>query len=208
MYFILWPYQNLGRLGKFTRKHIGGTVGRYSHLTGYIYHIFHHRHLARSQFSLYSLRLLERHHYHLFPDTDRILLRCAQRLGISDQSRLLRVFEYCAPPLVFIGRYITGPPPAHSLVMLGATFKFSSETLFDGTLLTLGLDKGAIITVLAGIVAVIYVELLQERESKYASHWKSSFLVQWLAILYPDRYNSLGILNQEYISAEFIYAQF
>ena len=215
--YVFYPLalsKPFGRLGKFTRKHIGGTVGKIfptSLATCIIYFIIGIWHGANFRYIAFGF-------WNGIIITSSLILTgfysgVRKRLGISDQSRLLRVFRILRTAfLVFIGRYITRAPRLlTALSMLGATFlNFHPERLFDGTLLTLGLDKGAIITVLAGIVAVIYVELLQERGIEIRkSLEKRSFLVQWLAILVPlTAIILLGILNQEYISAEFIYAQF
>lgn len=214
LFYPLSLSKPFGRLGKFARKHIGGTVGKIfstSLATFIIYFVIGIWHGANFRYIAFGF-------WNGIIITSSLILAgfysgVRKRLGISEGSLLLRVFRILRTAfLVFIGRYITRAPRLLTAVsMLGATFvNFRARSLFDGTLLTLGLDKAGIIIVLAGIFAVLCAEFIQERGIMIRKTLeKRGFLVQWLAILIPLAVILLlGVFNQDYISAEFIYAQF
>lgn len=214
LFYPLSLSKPFSRLGRLARRHIGGTTGKIipaSLATFIIYFIIGIWHGANFRYIAFGF-------WNGIIITSSLILAgfytgVRKRLGISEKSPLLRVFRILRTAfLVFIGRYVTRAPRLLTAVsMLGATFlNFNAKRLFDGTLLTLGLDSQAIIIVLAGIFAVLCAEFLQEQGIEIRkSLEKRGFFVQWLAMLIPlAAIILLGFLDQEYIAAEFIYAQY
>lgn len=214
LFYPLSLSKPFGRLGKFTRRHIGGTIGKIfstSLATFIIYFVIGIWHGANFRYIAFGF-------WNGLIITSSLILagfyaKTRNLLNISDNSPLLRVFRIMRTSfLVFIGRYITRAPRFLTAVsMLYVTFSdFRAGNLLDGTLLTLGLDKSGIIVVLVGITAILVAEFLQERGIRIRQSFeKRGFLIQWLAILIPlATILLLGVLDQNYIAAEFIYAQF
>jgi hypothetical protein len=214
LFYPLSLSKPLGRLGKFTRKHIGGTLGKIfptSLATFVVYFaigIWHGANFKYIAFGLWNGVII----------TSSLLLnafygKAREKLHIGEHSAGLRVFRIVRTALlVFIGRYVTRAATFDAaLNMLAATFtNFRVEQLYDGTLLTLGLDGLALAVVAVGMAAVLVVEFYQERGGKVRETLeKKNFFIQWLAIFIPLAVILLlSVITHDYIAAEFIYAQF
>ncbi|MFQ7281128.1 MAG: MBOAT family O-acyltransferase [Christensenellales bacterium] len=202
------------RLGKFTRRKIGGRFGKIfptslaTLIVYFVIGIWHGANFRYIAFGLWNGVLM----------TASLLLAnplntLRQTLKISETSWGFRVFQTLRTmALVFVGRYITRAPRLlTALAMLHTTV--TNPCLYqirDGTILHLGLQMQDLIIVFTGTVLVFAVECFQERGKKIRKTLEQqNFLVQWLCILLPLVALLLfGILRGGYISSEFIYKQF
>lgn len=215
--YVFYPLslsKPFGKLGKFTRKHIGGKVGKIfptsvaTFVVYFIIGIWHGANFRYLAFGLWNGVLI----------TAAMLLeprfeRMKRTLHIREESRWYRLFQMARTCLiVFFGRYITRAPRLLTAVwMARQTFVHPHlSDLWNGTLLNLGLTMTDLIVVFAGVAVILGVELYQERGGKVrASLEKKNGFVQWLAILLPLlALLFLGILRAEDISSGFIYAQY
>lgn len=214
LFYPLSLSKPFARLGKLTRKRIGGTLGKIfptSLATFLIYFVIGVWHGANWRYIAYgfwngaliTLALLMAPQFTVWK----------KALHIDDQATWYRVFQVLRTCfLVFLGRYLTRAPRLlTALWMIGETFLHPRlPDLWNGTLLTLGLTAFDLMVILLGMAVVIGVEWYQERGGhvRVALEGKS-FLVQWLAILVPlVTLFCLGILRGDYISSSFIYQQF
>ena len=68
LFYPLSLSKPFGRLGRFTRKHIKGKLGKILPTSpGHLHRLLCHRHLARRQLAVCGLRLLERRYHHPIP---------------------------------------------------------------------------------------------------------------------------------------------
>ena len=204
----------LGRLGKWTRRHIGGTLGKIiptSLATFSIYFVIGIWHGANWRYIAYgfwngaliTLALLMAPWFAAWK----------RALRIDDRAAWYKVFQVLRTCfLVFLGRYLTRAPRLlTALWMIKETFLHPQlSDLWNGTMLTLGLTGFDIGVILAGMAVVVAVEWYQERGGQVRlTLERQSFFVQWLAIAVPLAVLfCLGILRGEYISSGFIYQQF
>ena len=202
------------KLGKFTRRKIGGKLGKViptSLATFVVYFIIGIWHGANFRYIFFGLwngaiitssLLLANPYYQL-----------RQKLHIGEDSRGLKVFRMVRTwLLVFLGRYISRAPRLMTAfsMMWATVSRFHPSDLWNGTVLTLGLPLGDLLVVAAGMAVLVAVEYLQERGLQVRK-WlgEQHFMVQWLAILIPlVVLLLLGIMRGSYISSEFIYKQF
>jgi alginate O-acetyltransferase complex protein AlgI len=214
LFYPLSLSKPFGKLGKFTRKHIGGVLGKIlptslaTFIVYFVIGIWHGANFRYIAFGLWNGIII----------TSSLLLdsfyaKVRGRLGLKEDNRGLYVFRILRTSfLVFLGRYITRAPRLlTAFSMLKTTFlRFQPEKLLDGSLLKLGLDINGLIIVFAGMAVVLAVEIYQERGGRVRETLeKKSFFVQWLFILVPLAVIILlGILDQTFIAAQFIYAQF
>ena len=214
LFYPLSLSKPFGRLGKWSRKHIGGTLGKIvptSLATFIIYFVIGVWHGANWRYiafgfwngTLITLALL------LAPWFQQ--LKAA--LHIDDQAPWYRVFQVARTCfLVFLGRYITRAPRLLTAVwMIRETFLHPRlSDLWNGALLTLGLGAFDLAVIAAGTAVLVGVEWYQERGGEVRkSLERQSFLVQWLAIAVPLAVIfCLGILRADYISSGFLYQQF
>lgn len=202
------------RIGKFSRKHIGGTLGRIiptSLATFIIYFlvgIWHGANYTYIAFGLYNGVLI----------TAGLLLtpffeKLKTRLKIDSKSKWFSAFSMLRTMLiVFVGRYITRAPYLKmSLVMLKRTvFNFHPSALFSGTVSALGMTGFDLAVVAAGVILVNAVELMEERgtDVRLAISKKSGF-VQWLVMALPLAVIvAAALFGGDYTASSFIYAQF
>lgn len=214
LFYPLSLSKPFARLGRYTRKHIGGTLGKIvptSLATFLIYFVIGIWHGANWRYIAFgfwngawiTLALLAA------PWSERT----KQALHIDDKAQWYRGFQMARTCfLVFLGRYITRAPRLLTAVwMIRETFLHPHlSQLWDGTLLTLGLTAFDLAVILAGMAVVVGVEWYQERGGQVRlSLERQSALVQWLAIAVPlVVLFTLGILRGEHISSSFIYQQY
>ena len=215
--YVFYPIslsKPFARLGKFTRRRIGGRLGKIiptslaTFLVYFIIGIWHGANFRYIAFGLWNGVLI----------TGALLLagpfvRLRTRLHIAENSKWLHGFRLVRTMLlVFIGRYITRAP--RLLVALDMLYTtVASPCLYqlrDGTLLRLGLQATDLAVIAVGVAAVLVVEFLQERGMQVRkSLEKQNPFLQWLCILLPLLILLfLGILRDAAISSEFIYKQF
>ncbi len=215
--YVFYPLslsKPFARLGRFTRKHIGGKLGKIiptSLATFIIYFIIGIWHGANWRYVAFgfwngvwiTLGLLLAPQFEKWKTT----------LHIDDQAAWYRVFRTLRTCLlVFLGRYITRAPRLLTAFwMMGQTVLHPGlGELFGGGLLNLGLGVFDLVVILACMAVVLAVEWYQERGGHVrASLETRSAFVQWLAILIPLLVLfCLGILRADHISSDFIYKQF
>lgn len=215
--YVFYPIslsKPFGRLGKYTRKKIGGRLGKIiptslaTFLVYFIIGIWHGANFRYIVFGLWNGTLI----------TGALLLagpflKLRTTLRISDDSKCLHGFRMARTMLlVFIGRYITRAP--RLLVALQMLYKTAfSPCLYqlgDGTILRLGLQTSDLVVIGVGVAVVLVVEFFQERGVQIRKYLeKKNAFVQWLCILLPLlALFLLGILRDDAISSEFIYKQF
>ncbi len=214
LFYPLSLSKPFGKLGKFTRKHIKGKLGKIiptSLATFIIYFVIGIWHGANWRYvafgfwngTIITLSLL------LAPQ----FLRWKQALHIKDQSKGWHLFQLVRTNLlVFLGRYITRAPRFLTAVwMMKETLLHPNlPDLYNGTLLTLGLGKGDFLLLFCGVAVMLTAEWFQETRGhiRPALEQRSPF-VQWLAILVPLAVLfCFGVLRADYISSDFIYKQF
>ncbi len=184
------PVKPFGRLGKFTRKKIGGKLGKIlptslaTFIVYFVIGIWHGANFRYIAFGLWNGVLITGS---LLLANSWIALRNA--LHISDSSRGLQVFRVLRTmALVFIGRYLTRAPRLlTALSMLWPTLtKPCLYQVADGTILRLGLQVSDLVIILAGTVSVLAVECYQERGGQVRKALeRRGFGIQWLCILLP-----------------------
>ena len=215
--YVFYPLslsKPLGRLGKWARKRLRGKAGKIlapSVATFVVYFIIGIWHGANFRYilfgfwngSLITLSLLLEPYY----------AQWKQALRIPDKSRLYHVFQMLRTSvLVFIGRYITRAPRfLAALSMLKRTvLQFRPASLFDGSLLRLGLSSYDLLVLAVAVLIVQIIEYMQERGIAIRSGLAAkSALVQWLAataLLLSILI--FGIWGKDFVSAGFIYVQF
>lgn len=215
LFYPLTLSKPLGRLGKWTRRHIPGKLGKLipaalaTFVVYFVIGIWHGANFRYIVFGLWNGTLI----------TASFLLEgwfagVRARLHIRDESRLWHLFQIARTcVLVFWGRYLTRAPRllAAGWMMWQSVANPCFSNLWDGTLLTLGLTMTDIVITLCGMAAVLGLEYYQERGGHVRAaleqrHW----LVQWLGILLPLIAILLfGILLRgDYTPSAFIYQQF
>lgn len=202
------------RLGRWSRRHIGGKTGKIvatsaaTFIVYFLIGLWHGTSLRYVAFGLWNGCVI----------TLSLLLegrfqQLREKFGIRTQGLPWRVFQMCRTALlVFFGRYLTRAPRLlAALWMLWWTVADPEPAaLWDGRMLALGLGLGDIMVILLGMAVVLAVELYQERGGHVRSwleqrHW----LVQWGAIMAPLlAILLLGIMRGGYIPPAFIYQQF
>ena len=202
------------KLGGFARRHFKGTVGKIfatSIATFVIYFvigIWHGANFRYIAFGFYNGTLI----------TAGLLLepffvKVRERLPVRWDGKGWHFVQMARTALiVFAGRYITRAPRLlAALYMLKETVvSFHPGRLLDGTLLTLGVTGFDYAVVVLGMAVVLGVEWYQERGG-HARQWleRQNAFVQWLGIMVPLlAIILLGAVGQNYVGAEFIYAQF
>jgi D-alanyl-lipoteichoic acid acyltransferase DltB (MBOAT superfamily) len=214
LFYPLSLSKPFGRLGKFTRKHIGGKLGKIfptslaTFLIYFVIGIWHGANWRYVAFGFWNGILIT---LALLLAPQFAWLKGALR--IDDKAKWYHCFQIARTCfLVFLGRYITRAPRLATAVwMVKETFLHPClPDLWNGTLLSLGLGGGDLAVILLGMVVVLGVEWYQERGGQVrAALEKQSFLVQWLAIVIPLLVLfCLGILRADYISSGFIYQQY
>lgn len=215
--YIFYPIslsKPFARLGRFTRRKIGGKLGKIiptSLATFIIYFIIGIWHGANFRYVFYGF-------WNGAIITASLLLagpfeRAKSSLRIKDDSRGWQLFSMARTwAIVFIGRYITRAPRLMTAfhMMAYTLLNIGLGSLLDGTLLTLGLTATDILVVLLGMVVVLIIEYIQEkgtrvRETLAQKHWAvqtAALFALMLAVLL------FGIMRGSYISSSFIYQQY
>lgn len=214
VFFSLTLSKPILKLGKWSRKKIGGTLGKViptATATFVVYLFIGIWHGANFRYIFYGLwngaiitssQLLANTYY-----------RCRTKLKLEDDNRGLYVFRMVRTwILVFLGRYITRAPRlmAAFYMMWVTVSRPVLSDLWNGTALTLGIARVDYVIVLGAMAIVVAAEFFQERGTEIRK-WleQRGFLVQWLAIFLPLLILLVtGILRGDYISSEFIYKQF
>ncbi len=215
--YVFYPIslsKPFGKLGKFTRKKIGGKLGKLiptslaTFIVYFIIGIWHGANMRYIAFGFWNGTLI----------TASLLMaptftRWKDTFHIQDTAPWYKAFQIMRTAfLVFLGRYITRAPRLLTgLWMIKETFlhpRFGE--IADGMLLKLGISAFDIAVVLVGISLVVAAEWVEEKGvSIRAEVDKKSLFVQWLAILAPLlAIYLLGLLRGDHISADFIYKQF
>ncbi len=199
-------------LGRFSRKRLGGTVGRIlptSLATFIVYFIIGIWHGANYTYLAYGL-------YNGGIITASILLaptygRLKGALRINDKSPLYRGFCMVRTAvIVFFGRYLTRAPWLKmSFIMLRQTFLDFRISALPSGLAGLGVGAADIAVVALGCCAVVGAEALEERGVRIRqSLAKRGFFVQWMGILVPLAVILFfGILTGNGGTADFIYGR-
>lgn len=214
--YVFYPLslsKPFGRLSKWSRKHIGGKLGKIiptSLATFVVYLIigvWHGANFRYIAFGFWNGAII----------TASILLtntfyKWKQKLHINSESAGWKLLCMARTAfLVFLGRYITRAPRLLTAVSLvGRTFDPRTvhlHELWSGTLLNMGLTGKDLAIVLLATAALIAVEVYQERRGSVREALsKRGALVQWLAMLIPMvLLLLLGIMRGSYIASEFIY---
>lgn len=214
LFYPLSLSKPFGRLGKWSRKHIGGTAGKIlptslaTFIVYFVIGIWHGANFRYIAFGLWNGVLI----------TASLLLaerfrRMKQAVGIPEDSRLWHWVQVARTALlVFIGRYITRAPRLlTAAAMLYTTVAHPRlHELWDGTFASLGLMGTDLVVCLLGMAGILAVEWYQEKGGHVrAALAQRGPLVQWVAMLVPLTILLLfGIMREGYISSEFIYTQF
>jgi len=211
LFFSLALSKPLVRIGQFTRKRVGGTLGKIiptSICTFTVYFAIGIWHGASFRFIAFGL-------WNGIIITSSLLLAgvytaVKKRLRINNNACWWWVFSILRTSfIVFLGRYMTRAPRfAYGVRMLWRTFTdFNPAALFDGTLLGFGLNGFDMLVILFAALAVIGLEYYQERGGRVRQALeKRGFFVQWAAIVVPlAAIVFLGLWGQ---TEQFIYGQF
>jgi D-alanyl-lipoteichoic acid acyltransferase DltB (MBOAT superfamily) len=215
--YVFYPIslsKPFGKLGKFTRRKIGGRLGKMiptSLATFIVYFIIGIWHGANFRYIVFGLwngtiitasLLLE-----------GTFLKWKTRLHISEESKWYHGFSMVRTMvLVFIGRYLTRSP--RLLTALSLLYKTVAHPCLyqirDWTILNLGLSRMDLLVVLVGTILVQVVEYFQEKGIRIRKSLEQrNAFVQWLCILVPLlTILVFGILRDAAITSEFIYKQF
>lgn len=215
--YVFYPLslsKPLTRLGKWTRRHIKGKLGKIiptSIATFTVYFLIGVWHGAELRYILFGFWngglitaafLLE-----------GLFQRWREKLHIKTDSLPWRLFQMARTwALVFLGRYLTRAGSVSSALWMVKMTVLDPEAaaLWDGRMLGLGLNGFDMAVVFLGVAVVLAVELYQERGGHVRMaleqrHWA----VQWLAILVPLAVIVvLGAMGGDYIAPGFIYQQY
>ena len=215
LFYPLTLSKPLGKVGKWSRRHIPGKLGKLipaamaTFVVYFVIGIWHGTSFRYIVFGLWNGTLI----------TASFLLEgwyagMRQRLHIREESRwwhFVQIARTCV--LVFLGRYLTRAPRllAALWMMRQSVMNPCFSNLWDGTLLTLGLTMSDLVITLCGMDAVLGLEYYQERGGHVRAaleqkHW----LVQWIGILLPLTVTILlgVVLRGDYIPSAFIYQQY
>ena len=215
--YVFYPLslsRPLARLGRWTRKHIKGKLGKIiptSIATFTVYFLIGIWHGAELRFIVFGFwnGILITASFLL----EGLFQRWREALHIQADSAPWRVFQMArTAALVFVGRYLTRAGSVSSaLWMLRMTVaRPDLSALWDGRMLALGLTGWDLAIVFAGLAVILAAEFYQERGGHVRAalerrHW----LVQWAAILIPLAVILLlGVMRGDYIASEFIYQQY
>ncbi|MFR4756970.1 MAG: MBOAT family O-acyltransferase [Evtepia gabavorous] len=174
LFYPLSLSKPFGKLGKFTRKHLKGKLGKIlptslaTFLVYFVIGIWHGANWRYVAFGFWNggiitLSLL------LAP----YFLRWKQALRINDKSKGWHLFQLVRTNLlVFFGRYITRAPRFLTAVwMVKETFLHPNlPDLWNGTLMTLGLGGGDFLILFLGVATLLLAEWYQEKKGSHPSH--------------------------------------
>lgn len=214
LFYPLALSKPLGRLGKWSRRVIGGKAGKLlatSVATFTVYFVIGVWHGASFRYIAYGF-------WNGAVITASLLLEdrfqtMRERLRLRPESKAWRVARMLRTGgLVFIGRYITRAPrlTAAGWMLLQLFRQPRFDELWNGSLLRLGLSGGDMLVLAVGVLLLLVAEGYEEwRGSLTEALDRRNWFVQWLAILLPlGALLFLGIFRGSYIPAGFIYQQF
>lgn len=218
--YVFYPLslsKPFGKLGKWSRKKIGGKFGKIlptTLATFIIYLIIGIWHGANFRYIAYGF-------YNGTIITSSVLLagvysKAKKKLNIDSDSKGWKIFSMIRTGvIVFIGRYITRSPRllvAVKLIIRSVNpLSLHVHELWDGTVLNLGLSTSDYIVIALSLAVLLAFELYEEikGESVTATLNRKNGGVQFaflictvLIILF------FGIMRGSYISSEFIYKQY
>ncbi len=214
LFYPLSLSKPFSKLGKWTRSHIGGKLGKLipasvaTFIVYFVIGIWHGANLRYVFFGVWNGAIITLS-FLLEGPYDKLRKKC----GINPENKAWKLWQMLRTSvLVFIGRYVTRAPRLlTSFWMIGQLFVNPVfRNLTDGTVLSLGLKLSDILIVLIGQAAVIALEAVQEKGTKIrASLEEKNFFVQWAAIIVPlAAIIFLGVLRGSYIPSAFIYQQY
>lgn len=205
------PFINLG---KFLRKHIKGKAGKIlptSLATFIVYFVIGIWHGASWKYILFGC-------WNGVLITTSLLLEpyfmsIKKKLSIKDSSVFYIILSIIRTNfIVVLGRYITRAAGVGAAVnMLKKTFlEFSPASLFNGTLMNLGLTGYDYFVVILGVALIFILEFSDELGVRLTEKIEKkgaipTFLMVFAAVLI---FVVFGIFRGDYISSEFIYKQF
>lgn len=204
----------LGKLGKLTRRKIGGKLGKIiptsiaTFTVYFIIGIWHGANFRYVFFGFWNGALITGAFL-----LDGTFVKMKNRLGITGKEGWYHGFQMLRTMvLVFIGRYVSRAPrllTAFSMLWTTVSRPQLSQ-LRDGILLKLGLGGRELAVVAVGVLVLLAVEGAQEKGVAIRKAMeRQNLLIQWLGILVPLLVLLVfGILRDSTISAEFIYKQF
>ncbi len=215
--YVFYPMslsKPMARLGRFTRRKIGGKLGKIiptSLVTFFIYFIIGIWHGANFRYIAFGF-------WNGFWITLALLLAgpfetVKTKLHIPDKSRWYHAWTVVRTwVIVFIGRYITRAPRLKTAVyMIGRTLRhFEVSSLTLPRVLSLGLTGKDLLVILCGLIVLLTVETLQERGVQIrATLAKKHAVVQLLCLLALClSLYFFGILRGSHIATSFIYQQY
>lgn len=214
LFYPLSLSKPFGRLGRFTRKHIKGKLGKIiptslaTFIIYFVIGIWHGANWRYIAFGFWNGAII----------TASLLLaprfvRWKEALHIDDKSKGWHLFQLARTNfLVFLGRYITRAPRFLTAVwMVKETFLHPHlSDLWNGTLLTLGLGRGDFLILFLAVVTLLCAEWYQEKKGPIRPRLEqASVPVQLVCIIVPLLVLlCFGVLRADYISSDFIYKQF
>lgn len=201
-------------IGKFMRKHLPGKAGKIlptSLATFIVYFVIGIWHGASWKYILFGC-------YNGVLITASLLLdpfffQVKKKLHVNDNTLPYKVMAILRTTfIVVVGRYLTRSAGVTSaLLMLKKTVTdFGGATLFDGTLMNLGLTLSDYLVVLAGVLVLFTLELFEETGTKLSEKleqkgWLPTFLLAFGAVMVLLYF---GVYRGNHIASEFIYKQF
>ncbi|MDE7242464.1 MAG: MBOAT family protein [Oscillospiraceae bacterium] len=215
--YVFYPMslsRPLTQLGKWTRRHIKGKLGKIvptSIATFTVYFLIGIWHGAELRYILFGF-------WNGILITASLLLEgkfqyWRKRLHIRTESLLWRLFQMIrTSALVFLGRYLTRADSVRTALWMIKMTVLDPEiaALWDGRMLALGLNGWELMIVFLGMAVLLTAECYQEfgghvRKALEQRHW----LVQWAAIFIPLAVIFvLGVMGGDYIAPGFIYQQY
>ncbi|MCL2362708.1 MAG: MBOAT family protein [Defluviitaleaceae bacterium] len=175
------------RIGKFTRRKIGGTLGKViptaicTFTVYFLIGVWHGANFRWVAFGIWNATII----------TSSLLMAgnftwIKAKLRINDKSKCWWVVSIARTAfIVFMGRYITRSPRlVYTLSMWRSTFtNFQFSTLFDGTLLQFGLTSLDMVIVALGVLVLLFIEFRQEKGVEIReSLAKRCFIFQMIAM--------------------------
>jgi D-alanyl-lipoteichoic acid acyltransferase DltB (MBOAT superfamily) len=214
LFYPLALSRPFGKLGKFTRKHIKGKLGKIiptslaTFIIYFVIGIWHGANFKYIAFGFWNGAIITASLL-LAPQFEKV----KKALHIDDKAAWFKVFQTARTcVLVFIGRYITRASGFMTAVyMIKATFTDTHiSDLFNGTVMTLGIGAYDMAVIILGMAVLIAVEWYQERGGHIREALeKQGTAVQLMSAVVPVIILLvLGIMRSDYISSDFIYKQF
>ena len=202
------------KLGKFTRRRVGGRLGKLipSALATFVVYLiigfWHGAQWKYVAFGIWNGTIIS-----LSQLLKPTFSAWRARLGRLGESGLYHAFEVLRTfLLVFIGRYLARGIGFMAAVnmLLATVFRFTPSDLWNGTLMGLGLAGIDYWVLLIGTIILFVIEAIQEKQGSLAAFLdRRPAVLQWLVVmagllclLY------FGIFREGYIASQFIYQQY